>query len=195
MLDLGEFLADVKARFGGRFGDMIQRMQDAINQGNIANGTDPTQMIEPPTAPNGINVSAGSDHIHVTLTDNNQRSRALHYWLEYSVNDPNFLAPHPIHLGPDRDRVIPLPAKDLSSNVYSYYFRGYAAYLSSKTASKKIVFGGSMSPTPVTLSGSSQLAFLPSTGAGTAATNGQQGGQGFGQPQFAQPRRGKPIQP
>jgi hypothetical protein len=194
VLDLAEFLADVRAKFGGRFATMITRMQDAINQTNTANGTDPTQHIEPPTAPNTISVAAGSDHVHVTLNDSSQRSRALNYFLEWSVNDPSFLAPHVEHLVAGRGRVLALPAKDTLSNVYNYYFRGYSAYPSSKTASRKIVFGGTI-PQAVTLSGTSQLDLLPSTGAGTAATNGQQAGQGFGTPQFAQPGAMKPKAP
>jgi hypothetical protein len=81
--------------------------------------------------------------------------------------------------------LLALPAKDASSDPIQYYFRTYAHTLGAKSASPKVTFGGNMSPTPVTLSGSSTLALLPSQGGGTAATNGQQGGQGFGDAQFS----------
>jgi hypothetical protein len=195
VLDLGEFLTDIRATLGGRVASALQKIQDAINQTNTVNGTDPTQHTDPPAAPNAINVSAGSDHVHVTLTDHTQRPRAQNYFVEWSANDPNFLAPHVEHFGASRGRVLALPAMDGDSNPISYYFRGFSGTLGAKTASPKIYFGSNMSPTPVTLSGSSTLDLLPSQGSGTAATNGQQGGQGFGDSQFSTPGASLPKAP
>jgi|SRR5580658_1497510 hypothetical protein len=185
MLDLAEFLDDIRARLGGRVASAFEKIQAAINQTNTQNGTDPTQMTEPPHAPSTLNVAAGSDHVHLTITDPSQRARALSYFAEWSVNDPNFLAPHVEHLGASRGRVLALPAKNGAGTPYNYFFRAFSSTLGSKSASKKVYFGSSIAPTAVTLSGSSTLDLLPSTGSGTAATNGQQAGQGFGHSQFS----------
>jgi hypothetical protein len=193
MLSLQEFMDNIRVQLGGRIASAFQKIEDAINQTNTANGTDPTQMTEPPHPPAALNIAAGSDHVHLTITDPSQRARALNYFAEWSVNDPAFLAPHVEHLGASRGRVLALPAMDSESNVYNYYFRAYSSTLSAKSASKKVYFGSSMSPTAVTLSGSSTLDLLPSTGAGTAATNGQQAGQGFGNAQFS--KSGGPAAP
>jgi hypothetical protein len=195
VLDLGEFLTNIRATLGGRIASAFEKIQDAINQTNTLNGTDPTQHTSPPSAPNAINVAAGSDHVHVTITDHTQRSRAQNYFVEWSADDPNFLAPHVEHLGASRGRVLALPAKNTSGDTYNYYFRTFVGTLGAKTASPKLAFGGNMTPTPVTLSGSSALDLLPSQGSGTAATNGQQGGQGFGDAQFAEPGATSPKAP
>lgn len=182
-LDLGEFLGDIRANLGGRISQAFELIQDAVNQGARAAGVDATQHVEPTTAPNAINVAAGSDQVHVTIADSTPRTRAHNYFVEWSANDPSFLSPHVEHLGAGRGRVLPLPAKNANGDQYSYYFRGYSQTLSAKRASAKIVFGGNVSPTAVKLSGESALDLLPSTGAGTAPTNGQRGGQGFGNDQ------------
>lgn len=195
MLDLGEFLTNIRATLGGRVASAFEKIQDAINQTSTLAGTDPTQHSSQSPAPNAINVSAGSDHVHVTINDNGQRPRAHNYFVEWSANDPKFLAPHMEFFGPSRGKVLALPALDENSDQISYYFRAYAHTLGAKSASPKVVFGGNMAPTAVTLSGSSTLALLPSQGGGTASTNGQQGGQGFGTAQFAKPGALSPKAP
>jgi hypothetical protein len=192
MLSLQEFMDNIRAQLGGRIASAFQKIEDAVNQTNTLNGTDPTQHTEPPAAPNAINVSAGSDHVHVTLTDHSQRPRAQNYFVEWSANDPSFLQPNVEHLGVTRQRVLALPAKDGEGATINYYFRGYSGTLGAKSASKNITFGGTI-PTAVTLSGSSTLDLLPSTGSGTASTTGQQGGQGFGTAQFS--KLGGPSKP
>jgi hypothetical protein len=193
-LDLSAYLTEIK-NDNPRLGVALQAIQDAINQTAIATGTDSTQHIAPPDPPQGINVALGSaNDVHVTIQDNSQRSRALRYFLEWSVDDPNFLAPHVEDLGVSRGKLFSL-AKSGSNGPHSYYFRAYSSYLSSKTASEKTYYGGSISPTPVTPNGGGVTDFLPSTGAGTESSNGQAGGNGFGRPQFAQPRAGSPVLP
>jgi hypothetical protein len=178
-LDLGQFLTELKNN-SPRMGTMIQQIVDAVNQVAQSAGVDATQYAATPSAPNAINVAAGSDHVHVTITDNTARTRAHNYFVEWSANDPNFLAPNVEHLGPGRGRVLALPAKNGAGDVISYYFRTYKATLSGKSASKKVTFGGSIAPTAVTLTGNSTLDLLPSTGAGTSPSNGQRAGNGFG---------------
>lgn len=162
----------------------LTNIQDAINATANAAGVDSTQHLSTPDPPQSIQVSAGSDHAHVTLTDASQRNRARNYFVEYSANDPSFGQPHVEHLGASRGRVLALPAKDGNGATIKYYFRGYSHSLGAESASAIVTHGGT-TPTPVQLSGSSQLALLPSTGSGTATTLGKQGGTGFGTAQYS----------
>jgi hypothetical protein len=185
-LDLSAYKAEVDNRFGRPLSLIFDMIQSAVNTLGTLAGVDPTGHTSPPSPPQAINVAAGSDHIHITLADASQRSRALNYFLEWSANDPSFGQPHVEHLGTSRGRVLALPAKDGSSVQIKYYFRAYSGYLGSQKASPKIYYGTNLSPSAVTLSGSSKLDLLPSTGAGTASTSGEAGGQGFGTAQFSE---------
>ena len=168
---------------------LIERLIDGVNQlGNVL-GSDPNGMVSAPDPPTNIQVSAGSDHIHVTMTDPSTRGRGLNYFLEWSAGDPSFLAPQVEHLGVGRQRVLALPAKDASGTAINYFVRGYSMYPGSEKASPHIIFGTLDSPTPIQLTGSSTLGILPSTGSGTAPTNGERGGSGFGPSQFSTPER------
>lgn len=194
MLDLAEFLAEIRTMSQSpwqRMSVMITKIQDAINQIGTTAGIDPTGHLAQPAPPQAINIKAGTDHIHVTLSDNSQRSRALNYFVEWSANDPSFGNSQVEDLGASRGRMLALPAKDGSGTPINYYLRGYSSYLGSTGASEKIVYGGKFAPSAVQLTGASQLTPLPSTGAGTSATNGSQGGQGFGIAQItpSQPAR------
>ena len=188
-LDLSQYLTEIKAD-NPRLAVALQNIEDSINQAAQAAGTDATQHTEPPNPLNAINVAAGSDSVHVTLEDNSQRSRALNYFVEWSANDPSFANPHVEHLVASRGRVLSLPPMDADSNPYTYYFRAYSAYPSSKIPSTPVYFGGKI-PQAVTLSGSTTLTLLNSTGSGTAPSNGQRGGVGFGKSQFALPGKMK----
>src|ERR1700722_9782734 len=135
MLDGGSYLSEIREE-KPRTALLLEKIINGVNQLGISVGADPTGHTSPPDPPQSIQVSAGSDHVHVTLTDSAQRSRALNYFLEWSANDPAFMKPN-------------------------------------------------VDPTPVTLTGASTLNLLTSTGAGTAPTSGEVGGQGFGTDQFA----------
>lgn len=193
-LDLAQYLTEFKAKLGGRFGTMIENIQDAVNQLGTATGTDATQHTSPPDAPNAINVKAAGGMVHVTVNDNAQRSRALNYFVEHST-DPSFQnpAPHVVPLGPTRGTVLSLPNKNDAGDATPHYFRAYSMYPSSRKPSAHQVFGGANDPTPVDVGGNTSLTLLPSTGAGTASTTGYEPGQGFGHPQFSSlsPRKPK----
>lgn len=186
MLDLESFIGELRIK-QPRLAIMLEKIQDAINGVGAMVGADPTGHTSSPPSPSGISVAAGTDHIHVTLSDNSTRTRALNYFVEWSVNDPSFGNPNVEYLGPSRGKVLALPAKDGSGNVISYYVRGYSSYLGSQSPSKKVTFGGAPLPTAVQLTGTSRLTPLSSTGAGTAPTALSTGGQGFGLPQRTSP--------
>jgi hypothetical protein len=162
----------------------MQQMIDGINQTANTLGADAQGHISAPTPPDSIQVAAGSDHVHVTINDNTQRSRALNYFVEYA-NEPNFLQPQVEDLGASRTKVLALPAKTTSGVRQNYYFRAYSMYPGSSQASATIVHGGTYTPAAVTLSGSSTLTLLPSTGSGTSPSTGQVSGAGFGKAQYA----------
>jgi hypothetical protein len=187
MLDLAELLTEVR-EWNPRLSLLLSKIQTAVNQLGIVTGADPTGHSSTPARPASINVSAGTDHVHVALTDVASRSRPLSYFIEISANDPSFQAPYVRPLGPARDGIFSLPAMDGDSTQITYYVRGYSQYQGS-SPSDKVVFGGASAPTPITLSGSSMLNLLSSPGAGTAETNGQRPGFGFGPQTFSQTER------
>lgn len=188
-LNFSELNAEIKARGAKdplftRLGLILDQVQEAVNAQGTAIGVDSTGHTSPPDAPNAISVKAAGGMAHVVLTDNNQRNRALHYFVEAST-DPSFpdQKTHTEYLGPGRSKFFSLPNQTDGAGAQPWYFRSYSMNLGSNQRSAHQVYGGSASPTPVTVGGSVQLTPLPTTGSGTT----QQAGQGFGTSQFAKP--------
>jgi hypothetical protein len=180
-LDLGPVIAAVGARsrdYPQLLSNALQRIQDGVNNLGSQLAADPIGSASPPPSLEGVNVKTSGELVHVTLTHNAPIAKNIHYFVEYTQNDPNFLAPHIEHLGTARGRVLNLPAKDDGGEPINYYFRGYPQFPGSKPAAP-LNYGG-IAPQPVTLTGSTQLTLQSSTGSGTAAANGEQGGWGFG---------------
>jgi len=179
MLDASQFITEIKNRWP-HLGLLIEQFTDGIN--GIANhlGVDPTGKTEPPDAHQALNVAAGTDHVHVVITDNSPVRKNVQNFIEWTANDPAFNNPNVEHLGASRGRVLALPAKDGGGAVISYYFKSYGQYFGSDAQSKHTYFGTKFAPTAVTLSGSSQLTLLPSTGSGTGRPDGSQSGAGLG---------------
>lgn len=180
-LDLSQAIAAVSAggaNYRRLLGNALQFIQDGINNGLQQVAAEPVGFAEAPPPLEGVNVKTAGEQVHLTLTHNAPISKGTHYFIEYTQNDPNFLAPHVEHLGTSRGRVLNLPTKDDSGTAIKYYFRAYPQYPGSQPANA-LNYGGVI-PTAVTLSGSTQLTLQTSTGSGTAAANGQQGGYGFG---------------
>lgn len=188
MLDVGNFITEISNE-QPRLALMLSKIVTAINQTAGVLGIDSTSHASPPDPPRAINVKAANGLAHVTITDYSQRGRSLNYFLEHDTN-PAFPNPHVVHLVAGRGAFLNLPAKDDNNNPQSWYFRTYSMNPGSTTRSAHVIFGGAGSPTPVDVGGTTQLTPLPSTGAGTASTTGQQGGQGFGNAQFARPETG-----
>lgn len=186
-LDLSTFNAEIKARGSkdplfARMSLIFDQIQTAVNQQGQAIGVDSSSHTTPPDAPNAIDVKAANGTAHVVLTDNNQRNRALHYFVEAST-DPSFpdQQTHTEYLGPGRSKFFPLPGNDDSNNPQPWYFRSYSMHLGSEQRSAHQTFGGSATPTPVTVGGTTQLTPLSTTGSGTTV----QSGQGFGTSQLS----------
>jgi hypothetical protein len=188
MLDIDNFITELSVE-APRLALMMRKVVTAVNQTAGVLGIDSTSHASPPDPPQGINVKAANGLAHVTITDNSQRGRSLNYFLEHDTN-PAFPAPHVVQLVASRGAFLSLPAKDDGGNAQHWYFRAYSMNPGSAQRSAHVVFGGFATPTAVNVGGSTSLTPLPSTGAGTASTTGQQGGQGFGSAQFAQPETG-----
>jgi hypothetical protein len=180
-LDLSQVIAAVATKAGNGhtlLSNALQRIEDAINNGFQQLAAEPVGLASPPPPLEGVNVKTSGELVHVTLTHNVPISKNIHYFVEYTQNDPNFLVPHVAHLGTSRGVVLNLPTKTDAGVAHNYYFQAYAQFPGSKPA-KPVSFGG-LTPTAVTLSGTTQLTLQPSTGSGTALPDGSQGGSGFG---------------
>jgi hypothetical protein len=180
-LDLNQVISAVAMRaanYPQLLSNALQKIQDGVNNLGSQLAADPVGLAETPPPLEAVNVKTAGEQVHVTLTHNVPIGKNIHYFVEYTQNDPDFLAPHVEHLGTARGRVLNLPTKDDNGDAVNYYFRAYPQLPGSKPAAP-VNYGG-IAPTAVTLSGATALTLQSSTGSGTAAGNGQQGGWGFG---------------
>jgi hypothetical protein len=179
-LDLSQVISAVAARatnYQTLLSNALQRIEDGVNTLGQQLAADPVGLTSTPPPIEKVNVKTSGELVHVTLTHNAPIQKNTHYFVEYDT-DPSFPAPQVSHLGTSRGVVLNLPTKTDGGDTHSWYFRGYPQLPGSKPA-QPVNFGGIV-PTAVTLSGSTQLTLQSSTGSGTGAANGQQGGWGFG---------------
>lgn len=178
-LDGGQLLAEVEKTWP-KLGILLRtRVIPAINSTAQAAGVAPVGNIAAPNPPNGVSIKTQGEMVHVSIADNNQLQRGVHYFTEADTS-PAFSQPIVIHHGPSRTAApFTLPTKDDSGNTHTWYFRSYAQYPGG-SPSAPVALGGNQNPSGVTLGGSTQLTLIPSTGSGTASGNGQSGGSGFG---------------
>lgn len=176
MLDISQFLKEIKSQIHPRLALLLEQIAEGVNNLATHVGVDPAGKLAPPDPIKAINVKAGTDHVHVTLTDTQPIRKGVEYFVEYSTDGTNWRTEH---LGPSRERVIALPAKDDNGNPVNYSFRAFHQYRGSDP-SKPVVFGGTLTPATVTLSGSSKLTLQAPVGSGTAAPDGSQPGKGYG---------------
>lgn len=179
MIDSSQFLKKIK-NDNPILGNYLESMFDSVNVALNHIGIDIRGNVQPPSPIAGLNVASGSDHVHVTINDNSTLNKNVQYLVEWSADDPTFAQPHVEDLGSSRGKVLALAAKNLSAVTHQYYFRAYSQYPGSNPQTKKAYWGTLGSPTAVTLTGSSQLNYLPSQGSGTGRADGTQGGAGLG---------------
>ena len=158
-------------------GNLLRRIIKGITQTASNSGVSPVGESDPPPTIGAVNIKASGEIVHATINDAAPVVKGINYFVE-AATEPNFLNPHVEDLGTSRGKFFNLPSLTDTGGAQTWYFRGYSQYLGSKP-STKIPYGG-LAPTGVTLTGSTQLTPLSSTGSGTAASNGSQGGQGFG---------------
>jgi hypothetical protein len=178
VIDREGFLREIKNQYP-KLGLLLESLINGVD--GIANnlGVQPIGKATAPDPHKAINVKAGTDHVHVTITDPSQVRKNDLNFIEWSVNDKTFANAHVEHLGPSRGKMLALPAKDDAGATISYYFRSFPQRFGSD-ASKKTYFGTAVAPTAVQLTGSSKMTPLPSTGAGTAPPDGSRPGLGLG---------------
>jgi len=179
MLDETQFLNEIRNR-DPHLAKLLESLIDGVNGVSNHLGVDPTGKVAPPNPHQALNVAAGTDHVDLAITDNSQVKKNIRNFVEWSVNDPAFSNPKVEDLGSSRGRTLALPAKDGNGVQIQYYFKSYSQYMGSDAQSKHTYFGTKFAPTPVTLSGNSQLTLLPSTGSGTGRPDGSQSGAGLG---------------
>lgn len=178
MLSGDEFLQDVRLR-DPRTGLLFQRIINGIN--NIANhlGVDPDGKVEPPPPHAALNVQPGQDMAHVSINNPAPLNKNIQNFVEWS-NDSGF-SWHVEHLNAQNEKVLTLPTKNGDgTKTHDYIFRSYSQYLGSDAQGTKTYLGSATNPTVVNLTGTAQMDLLPAVGSGTAAPDGQQGGQGLG---------------
>jgi len=168
-------------------GNLIRRVINAVNTVAQNAGIAPLGESDPPPSIGGVTVKASGGLAHVTISDTNEITKPIEYFIEHDT-DPNFTNPHVKHLVASRGAFIPLPAQDDNGTAQNWYFRAYSQHPGS-APSKPVYFGG-LSPSPVSVGGSTQMTPLQSTGSGTASNTGGQGGWGRGKV-FTRPAQGK----
>jgi hypothetical protein len=156
-----------------RLADSLRRIVDAVNTLGVGTGVDPAGATEAPTSIASLNVIAANGIFDIALTDNSPITRGISYFVESDIT-PGFNQPHVYSLGPSRNLRVSLGNLTL-------YWRAYSQYLGSDP-SAPVAFGAP--PTAVVGGGSAGPALQPSSGSGTAAGTGQQGGSGFGKSLF-----------
>lgn len=183
MIDAGQFLAQLRqatsweqARSGLHV--LLSNVISQIGNGFDQAGIQTAGKVQAPDPVENLNVVANNGTVHAVLTHNAPVNKQVHYFVEADTN-PSFSQPHVFHLGTSRSLFTALPTKDGSGATIPWVFRSYAQYPGSDP-SDHTYFGTQFNPTAVTVGGTAQFTPLPSTGSGTAAANGTQGGQGFG---------------
>jgi hypothetical protein len=185
-LDIGKEITKLRQHpeIGQYLGEVLEKIEGAVNLLGKNAGVDPTGAKMPPPPPiQELSVkSDGNGTIHASISDSNSIQRSLHYFMEYDT-DKNFSRPHVVHMGISRSAPpLTLPANDGDGNPQTFYFRAYSQYPGSDPG-QKVHFGGN-TPTAVAPGGSAQLTLFGSTGSGTAQNSGQEGGSGFGKNLF-----------
>lgn len=156
-----------------------QKIIKSINQLAQSLGSNAVGEAAPPDPVQGINVKASGEQLQVTLIHNTPKTRAINYFTEIDT-DPNFPNALVHNSGPSRSPLpFNLPTYDDQGNKVKYYVRAYAQYPNSKPTAR-VVFGGHLNPSYITMGGNTKMTLLGSTGSGTSSNTGQQGGSGFG---------------
>ena len=180
-LDLGQYTGQLIKGGPNRWtmvGAALRSIENAVNNLGQHTAADPVGNAQTPPPIQGLQVKVSGEIAHAVITDNNAINKGVHYFVEMDT-DPSFPKPHVMHFGTSRAPApFALPGLNDDSVAQTYYFRAYSQYPGSKPG-QRINFGG-QTPIGVTPSPTTPLTLIPSTGSGTAAPNGQQGGSGFG---------------
>lgn len=174
-----DLLTHIETKLDPKLGQYLRRyvipaIQNlGTNMGATANG-----FVSPPDAPQGLVINKqGPESAQFTVQHTSPVQKGIEYFTEVSTSQ-SFAGPQTRteHHGASRAPVSTafLPTKDSSGNTHKYYFRSYAQMPGSQRSGYSPVVG------PITMSGATEADHTPSTGSGTAAADGSQPGQGWG---------------
>ena len=162
-------------------GSAILKLQTAINTLADNLGASAVGRIPPPPPISSVTVKQSGEMIHISIAHRGEVQQGVHYFSRIA-NNPAFSQPLVVHHGTSRtSHPISLPTKNDAGVTQSYYVSSFAQYPGSDPT-PPVNFGGP-EPTPIVMTGLTQMTLLPSTGSGTASANGQQGDWGFGKVQ------------
>lgn len=171
-----ELLQNIETK-SPRLGQYLRRYVVPAIQNLAQNvGASPNGFVSPPDPPQGLIVNQqGPEHLQVTVQHTSPVQKGLEYFTELDTN-PSFPQPRVEHHGASRAPVSTffLPTNDSNGDPHTYYVRTYAQNPGGQT-SKPYVH-----PVGITMSGATNADHTPSTGSGTASSDGTQGGQGWG---------------
>lgn len=160
-----------------RLGQLLRGLGKSIQTLSTNTGASATGFVPAPDRPQGVTVNKiGDEHLQITIQHTSPVNKGIGYFAELSTEGPG-INPRIEHLGASRSPANPifLPTKDLAGNDHKYHLTVYAQQQGSPP-SEVLVYSGN----PITMTGTTQADHTPSTGSGTAAPNGSQGGSGWG---------------
>lgn len=171
-----DLLTHIETKVDARLGQYLRRyVVPAIQKAATNAGSSPAGFIDPPDAPQAVIINKqGPENVQFTIQHTSPLQKNVNYFTEVATT-PSFAGARVEHHGTSRSPVstLWLPTKDSSGNTHTYYARSYAQYPGSMKS-------GYTPTVSFTLSGTTEADHTPSTGSGTAAPDGSQPGQGFG---------------
>jgi len=168
-----------------QIGSLFKRIIDHVNGLGQSLQASGNGEVPAPKAPDSVSVKVSGELMHVQINHTGELNRNTHYFTEIGVNDNGaFSQPVVVFHGPSRtSHPIFLPTfVDGGVTKNNYYVRVYAQ-TAGGPPSPVTIAGGATNPTKFQMAGSTNMTLLSSTGSGTAANTGQQGGWGFGKVQ------------
>lgn len=171
-----DLLAHIESKIDPKLGQYLRNfVVPAIQNLGTNTAASPNGYVAPPSAPQGLTINPqGTENVQFTIQHTSPVQKGIEYFTEIATS-PSFVGARVEHHGTSRSPVstLFLPTKDSSGNTHQYYARSYAQYPGSQRSGF----------TPVvnfTMTGTTQADHTPSTGSGTAAPDGTQPGQGWG---------------
>lgn len=174
-----DLLEHIETKIDPKLGQFLRRyVIPAIQNLGTNTGASPNGFVPPPDAPQGLTInSQGTENVQFTVNHTAPVQKGIEYFTEVSTS-PAFHGPQTRteHHGTSRSPVstLFLPTKDTGGNTHDYYARSYAQMPGSQRSGFSPVVG------PFNMTGTTEADHTPSTGSGTAAANGSQPGQGWG---------------
>lgn len=171
-----DLLEHIENNVDPKLGQYIRRfLVPAIQNLGTNTGASPNGYVPPPEPPQGLTInSQGPENVQFTIDHTSPIQKGIEYFTEVATT-PSFSGARVEHHGTSRSPVstLWLPTKDSSGNTHNYVARSYAQMPGGQRSGYSPVVSFNMT-------GTTEADHTPSTGSGTAAANGSQPGQGWG---------------